>query len=368
MVKRPSNSTHLRNDKGWLRIEWQFQGKRYYLYPKLKDTKTNRAKLRPLQVEIEADLESGAFDVSLAKYKPDPETSKRIADWSSCELFERWLKHKSSHVSQRTLEWYQLTLNNLRQFFDDKPARAIASEQAHEFLGWLRNQPIGQETQSRRIEAITACWEWAVKSHYLLENPWSGLAKLIKTGKAEKPEPFTVDEIQRIIEAFKIHPHYSQLAPFVRFLFGTGCRTGEAIGLRWENVAADCSSVVIAEQLTKGQRKPTKGLKIRTVRLSSSLQKMMQDLRRERRTDLVFAWNDRPINLINFRRRAWKPILESLGIAYRKVYSTRHTFISHVLEQGMNPVAIAQLTGHDPKVLFDHYAGLLSKPKLPDMF
>jgi integrase len=49
----------------------------------------------------------------------------------------------------------------------------------------------------------------------------------------------------------------------------------------------------------------------------------------------------------NFRNRAWTTILEGLGVDYRKPYNTRHTFISHALDMGMNPVEVAQLTGHD---------------------
>jgi integrase len=51
----------------------------------------------------------------------------------------------------------------------------------------------------------------------------------------------------------------------------------------------------------------------------------------------------------NFCNRYWKPALAELGIDYRKPYNTRHTLISHGLEAGMNPVAIAALTGHDDR-------------------
>ena len=43
----------------------------------------------------------------------------------------------------------------------------------------------------------------------------------------------------------------------------------------------------------------------------------------------------------NFCNRYWKPALAELGIDYRRPYNTRHTLISHGLEAGMNPVAIA---------------------------
>lgn len=62
-----------------------------------------------------------------------------------------------------------------------------------------------------------------------------------------------------------------------------------------------------------------------------------------------------------------KPALEELGINYRRPYTTRHTLISHGLETGMNPVAIARLTGHDVRTLYESYAGLVNLPQLPDL-
>jgi integrase len=85
--------------------------------------------------------------------------------------------------------------------------------------------------------------------------------------------------------------------------------------------------------------------------------------------DLVFVSpNGKAIDDHNFRNRAWKTILTRLGIDYRKPYTTRHTLISHALDTGMNPVVVAQLTGHDVKTLYENYAGVVnSRPRLPEI-
>lgn len=71
----------------------------------------------------------------------------------------------------------------------------------------------------------------------------------------------------------------------------------------------------------------------------------------------------------NFRNRAWKSVLAKVGVEYRKPYNTRHTLISHALDRGMNPVAVAQLTGHDVQTLYENYAGNVnSRPMLPEIF
>lgn len=78
--------------------------------------------------------------------------------------------------------------------------------------------------------------------------------------------------------------------------------------------------------------------------------------------DLIFpAPQGEEINDRGFRRRAWKTVLKKLEIEYRKPYATRHTAISHALANGANPLAVAEQTGHDPQILFKHYASVIQR-------
>jgi hypothetical protein len=39
-------------------------------------------------------------------------------------------------------------------------------------------------------------------------------------------------------------------APFVKFLLMTGCRTGEAVGLKWKHISADCKMINFCESVS----------------------------------------------------------------------------------------------------------------------
>ena len=41
--------------------------------------------------------------------------------------------------------------------------------------------------------------------------------------------------------------------------------------------------------------------------------------------------------------------------------------MSHALEAGIMPVAVAALTGHSVQVLYEHYAASIKAPQLPDI-
>lgn len=60
----------------------------------------------------------------------------------------------------------------------------------------------------------------------------------------------------------------------------------------------------------------------------------------------------------NFRNRTWKTVLKGLGIEYRKLYQTRHTFITLALETGrLDAKDVARLVGNSPEIIYRHYAG-----------
>lgn len=201
-------------------------------------------------------------------------------------------------------------------------------------------------------------------------DPWKELIGRVKVPPKQPPKPFTREEIGAIILGFQTDRYYSHYADFVEFLFGTGCRIGEAIGLQWQHVFDDCSGVWIGEAYSRGTRKSTKTNKARTVEMTPKLQVMLKRRRPPEpdKETLVFPGPEGgPINDNNFRRRAWTSVLTKLEIDYRKPYTTRHTLVSHALDLGMNPVMVAQLTGHDVQVLYQNYAGNVnSRPRLPE--
>ena len=185
------------------------------------------------------------------------------------------------------------------------------------------------------------------------------------------PKPFTSDEIKAIIQGFEQDRYYSHYVEFVEFLFSTGCRTGEAIGLCWKHLNEDCSTVWIGESLSRGIRKATKTNRARTITLTSRLQSLLLSMKYESfdlEQSVFRSPKGNPIDDHNFRNRAWKSVLAKVGVDYRKPYNTRHTLISHALNQGMNPVEVAQLTGHDVQTLYENYAGNVnSRPRLPEI-
>lgn len=351
-------------DRDRLRLEWVYQGQKRTLYPGLPDTKSNRIKAREIALHIEADIECGLYDTSLSKYKKSVEPLPAL---SSTELFELWLQFKRNSWDKQTFIVRRCLKSDLTNFFKDK---TLTQENILTFYNWLESQKLAAETFNRKLDILESAWEWLVTQKYVNENPWRNLPRQ-RVPKNSRSKPFSKLEINLIIETFEAHKSFYNYAPFVKFLFGTGCRIGEAIGIRWQDVDLVTGKITIAEQITSQQRKAAKAGSSREFYLSPTTRALLEELRTivAADQDLIFSTvTGKPIDAQKFRERVWTKILVMAGVTYRKPSNTRHTFCSHALESGMNPVTVGAVTGHDPRVLFKHYAGLISKPQAPEIF
>lgn len=284
------------------------------------------------------------------------------------ELFEKFIEFRRFFVCKRTLEKYYPIAKSLEEVYGLTSASTIKKADTLQFIAYLRAQGLAVESVRRKLTYLKACWDWAIECELLEFNPWKNLPKIRETEYFEPCKPFSINEIVKIIEGFNSFPEYRQLTPFIKFLFGTGCRTGEAVGLRWQDVTPDCRKVKISSQLTRGIRKIPKNGKGRTLRLNPYLEKLLSEMRPKNPNpeQLIFTWNGRTIDLGNFRNRPWKKVLERAGVPYRKFYATRHTFISHSLERGVDPVQIGEMCGNSAKVIFTNYASCIKPPQIPD--
>src|SRR6476469_4824785 len=69
--------------KDRLRLARSWQGKRFWLYIGLPDTKPNRKAASIKARQIELDMASGNFDPSLVKYKPQKQESISVSELGS---------------------------------------------------------------------------------------------------------------------------------------------------------------------------------------------------------------------------------------------------------------------------------------------
>jgi integrase len=307
----------------------------------------------------------------------------------SLNLLETWDKYidfKRPSVSPSYLACQlQATRNHLQKLSGLSGADAVAVR------NWAMRE-LTVDSAKRLISQLSACYGWAKNSKLIEVNPFAGMASEMKLPRSRKisdgnreVEPFTAVERDSIIEAFKTnrfcHPFTSQnhlhsnYAAYVQFLFYTGCRPSEAIGLQWKNVDIDKQTVLFREAVVQSPRGRIckQGLKTQSFRrfkINSQLHQILEDTKplNCNADSLVFpAAEGGFIVQDNFRKRVWQKILYGLGLEYRKPYVTRHTFITLCLDKGIDAKDIAQWVGNSPEIIYKHYAGSRHNLQVPEI-
>ena len=101
---------------------WSWQGRRFFLYIGLPDTKPNRKAANIKAETIELDMTSGNFDPLLAKYKPQAE-SEAI---SVVEMFDRFTQQKQRTISIGPLAKYLSLHQHVLAFFKGKTSVSVS--------------------------------------------------------------------------------------------------------------------------------------------------------------------------------------------------------------------------------------------------
>jgi integrase len=361
----PPMKVTIENHRGLLRLRFN-DGKRRCLPLGLSDSPIGRSLALQKKAEIELDWHTGHYDPSHLKYRPRT-IGKSASEISAPELFARFTQYQTKEkglMASTITAKYKVIERQLEQHLN-LPANSIDKRAAGKLTDvWQQN--IKSDTAKQRLWLLVSCWEWARgRYHVADDNPWKDLSSRFPKQPERKIDPFDADEVKKILEGFRSSNYYSHYSDFAAFLFGIGARPGEAIGLRWQNVAKDFSTVYICESMSKGVLGSTKNKISRTVALPDGLAAMLKarkEAQQPKPSDLVFTTpNGKPIDRDNFRSRAWKKVLEAAEVRYHRPYDSRATAVSAALDNGAVPLAVSQATGHSLTVMIKRYSASTNK-------
>lgn len=346
-------------------ISFTLNGKQKRFFPGTKDKLTTEN----IKARMEYEWNQGIFDFTLESYKVKAKNKdSQSKDYNLLELWDLWVNALDLPESTKNNHYYQVRQLILKNNPNWQDATWIL-----EYKGeW------SSYTFNSRKGFLKTCIKWCINQGLIQgSNPYESL-KAKKKDKEDHVQPFSKEEINRIIESFeKSNPYY---VPFIKFQFLTGARPGETIALQWRHVDFDKRRIYVEQALgrnlaaspntTAKVLKSTKTGSKGYIPISDSLNDLLQThriLTYKNDNDWVFPGKRGDyLDLRNFRK-LWKMTLESLKIPYRYPYQTRHTVLSEVAtRQGL--LAASKLGRHkNTSMVAKHYARFVDEVELPDL-
>src|SRR5262249_11480455 len=157
---------------------------------------------------------------------------------------DRFLERYRPVWGLSTFEGYRsLAATHLKPYFGRKDLRAFGEADALRFIAAKQAQGREPSTIRNALAVLRQACTKLVKAGALDRNPLADVGELVsKVARQGDPDAHEVrawsrDEVQRIL--LLAQRHEPGLADLIHFLFGTGCRLGEALALRWQDVRLD---------------------------------------------------------------------------------------------------------------------------------
>jgi integrase len=372
--KAKTGSVKVRSSNDRLQLVFSFGGKRYFISTGLSDTPYHRKQAQEKALEVERDIAYGEFDPeNLTRYRvqtalttTEPITTIGKPPITLAELWTKYVAYKLPNASPKTVNGtYEPVTAHLSRCSTEGLENSLKFRM--ELL-----QVTTQGQVRRTLMQLSAACKWGMKNRLVDENPFEGMYREFEPTKPAQPIAFSVEERDRIIAAFEEHKgkgiNYRHYTPLVKFLFWTGCRPCEAVGLRWGSVTKDCSRIHFHESIVEVsgklvRREETKTGVKRWFSCTPKLQKLLRSIRPKdfQPDDLVFAApKGGAIHETNFKDRAWNRILSCLELDVKDgvkmtPYNCRDTFITLQAMQGNSSTTIARWVGNSGEVIEEKY-------------
>jgi tyrosine recombinase XerC len=250
--------------------------------------------------------------------------SERGAMVNTLKAYDKDLRQFLAFLREDNLEIYSATRDNVR-----------------DFIMTLTENKYNKNSVIRKLSTLRRFYTFMVKRGFIGENPLVSLF----SPKQEKilPNFLTQSEMERLIENIPLdNPLGIRDRAIVECLYSTGMRIGELVQLNVSDVRDD------REILIKG-----KGNKERIVFLGEYALKSLKRYLEEVRPNLVRDDKEKALFLSRFGTRltcrSIERMMEKYGIMTGKdvsPHTIRHSFATHLLENGADLRAVQELLGH----------------------
>lgn len=252
--------------------------------------------------------------------------------------------HNEKNISDNTENAYRRDLKKLFEYLQVTEVDNVTSEDLKSYIDYLKSIGRAATTISRTIASAKAFFSYTANCGYMKTN----VATDIKSPKIEKkvPEILSVRDVDALLKTpSKNTPKEYRDKAMLELLYATGMRVSEIVTLKLEDLNLE-NEYVICHDRTKE----------RVIPFGSEAKNALVRYLKEGRNKLLEGQAESKILFPNCsggsmsRQGFWKLIKQygkKAGIkAEITPHTLRHSFASHLVENGADLRAVQEMLGH----------------------
>ncbi len=295
---------------------------------------------------LDADRETAQQRFHALMAQPERQVIRSDSVAAILDLFLDWTERNRA---AKTYRWYR---DFLQAFLNSLPPNLrLADLKPFHVQRWVDAVGvISDSTRRGMIGSVKRAVHWAVGQGYLDRNP---LTALEKPAVGRRERIISPPEYEAIIQACRD----DRFRDLVQLAWETGARPQELTHIEVRHVDTRHARWVIPQGEAKGKRRP------RIIYLSELAEEISTRLMREISQGRLLRnaggdpWSSTAIN------SRWRRLSKTLDTKYC-LYHFRHTFATRKLQEGLDPLTVAELLGHsDPSMLAKVYQHLSHDPE-----
>lgn len=261
----------------------------------------------------------------------------------------------AKNYSDNTISSYQTDVIKMLEFLNNKEIKKITNDDIKKYM--RSESSLASKSLARKMSALRTFFDFLIKKDYLRTSPMDGVEGP-KIGKY-LPDVLSIGEVDKLLNIEPSDNFTFRNRCILELLYSSGLRISELIALKLPNIDIDNSIVKVMGKGSKERIVPLSD--IATDYLNKYIKEIRPKMLKKTQTDDVFLNNHGKV----LTRQAVFKMIKKRGEEIKlgkdvSPHTLRHSFATHMLQNGADIRFIQELLGHSDVATTEIYTHIVN--------